>query len=54
VTFDPFGDFATEGYLCNFDKEKDRSLAVLRAWKSFDKIDLAARSPLSDGAARYQ
>ena len=21
--FDPFGDFATEGYLRNFDKEKD-------------------------------
>jgi cell filamentation protein len=23
VTFDPFGDFATEGYLRNFEKEKD-------------------------------
>src|SRR6266478_4783925 len=28
VTFDPFGDFATEGYLRNFEKEKD--LAIVR------------------------
>jgi cell filamentation protein len=28
VTFDPFGDFATEGYLRNFDKEKD--LAIVK------------------------
>jgi cell filamentation protein len=30
VTFDPFGDFATEGYLRNFEKEKDlaRDLAA--------------------------
>jgi cell filamentation protein len=28
VTFDPFGDFATEGYLRNFEKEKD--LAIIK------------------------
>jgi cell filamentation protein len=28
VTFDPFGDFATEGYLHNFEKEKD--LAIVK------------------------
>jgi hypothetical protein len=28
VTFDPFGNFATEGYLRNFDKEKD--LAIVK------------------------
>jgi cell filamentation protein len=28
VTFDPFGDFATEGYLRNFEKEK--SLAIIK------------------------
>jgi cell filamentation protein len=28
VTIDPFGDFATEGYLRNFDKEKD--LAIVK------------------------
>jgi cell filamentation protein len=28
VTFDPFGDFATEGYLRNFEKEKD--LAIVK------------------------
>jgi cell filamentation protein len=28
VTFDPFGDFATEGYLRNFEKEKD--LAIMK------------------------
>jgi cell filamentation protein len=26
VTFDPFGDFATEGYLRNFEKEKDLTI----------------------------
>jgi cell filamentation protein len=26
VTFDPFGDFATEGYLRNFEKEKDPAI----------------------------
>lgn len=28
MTFDPFGDFATEGYLRNFEKEKD--LAIIK------------------------
>src|SRR5882672_1561723 len=28
VTFDPFGDFATEGYLRNFEQEKD--LAIVK------------------------
>jgi hypothetical protein len=28
VTFGPFGDFATEGYLRNFEKEKD--LAIVK------------------------
>jgi hypothetical protein len=28
VTFDPFGDFETEGYLHNFEKEKD--LAIVK------------------------
>ena len=28
MTFDPFGDFATEGYLRNYEKEKD--LAILK------------------------
>src|SRR5258707_14647072 len=28
VTFDPFGDFATEGYLRNYEKEKD--LAIVK------------------------
>jgi hypothetical protein len=28
VTFDPFGDFATEGYLHNFEKKKD--LAIVK------------------------
>src|SRR5258708_1009344 len=28
VTFDPFGDFVTEGYLRNFEKEKD--LAIVK------------------------
>lgn len=28
MTFDPFGDFATEGYLRNFEKEKD--LAIVK------------------------
>src|SRR5882757_6485929 len=28
VRFDPFGDFATEGYLRNFEKEKD--LAIVK------------------------
>jgi cell filamentation protein len=28
VTFDPFGDFATEGYLRNFEKERD--LAIVK------------------------
>jgi hypothetical protein len=28
VTFDPFGDFTTEGYLRNFEKEKD--LAIVK------------------------
>src|ERR1700709_2813363 len=28
VAFDPFGDFATEGYLRNFEKEKD--LAIVK------------------------
>ena len=28
MIFDPFGDFATEGYLRNFEKEKD--LAIVK------------------------
>ena len=28
MTFDPFGDFSTEGYLRNFEKEKD--LAIVK------------------------
>ena len=28
MTFDPFGDFVTEGYLRNFEKEKD--LAIVK------------------------
>ncbi len=28
MTFDPFGDFATEGYLRNVEKEKD--LAIVK------------------------
>jgi hypothetical protein len=30
VTFDPFGDFETEGYLRNFEKEKDIALRPRR------------------------
>jgi cell filamentation protein len=35
VTFDPFGDFATEGYLRNFEKEKDLSIVKRAEHASF-------------------
>jgi cell filamentation protein len=35
VTFDPFGDFATEGYLRNFEKEKDIQIVKRLEHSSF-------------------
>jgi len=35
VTFDPFGDFATEGYLRNFEKEKDLAIVKRAEHSSF-------------------
>src|SRR3954447_26099194 len=35
VTFDPFGDFATEGYLRNFEKEKDLAIVKRAENESF-------------------
>jgi cell filamentation protein len=35
VTFDPFGDFATEGYLRNFEKEKDLAIVKRAEHASF-------------------
>jgi cell filamentation protein len=32
MTFDPFGEFATEGYLRNFEKEKD--IAIVKRAKN--------------------
>ena len=33
--FDPFGDFATEGYLRNFDKEKDPEIVKIAEHELF-------------------
>jgi cell filamentation protein len=33
--FDPFGDFATEGYLRNFDKEKDLEIVKIAEHELF-------------------
>jgi len=33
--FDPFGDFATEGYLHNFDKEKDLEIVKIAEHELF-------------------
>ena len=35
MTFDPFGDFATEGYLRNFEKEKDLAIVKRAEHASF-------------------
>jgi cell filamentation protein len=35
VTFDPFGDFATEGYLRNFEKEKNLAIIKRAEYASF-------------------
>jgi cell filamentation protein len=35
VTFDPFGDFATEGYLRNFEKERDLTIVKRAEHASF-------------------
>jgi cell filamentation protein len=35
VTFDPFGDFATEGYLRNFEREKDLRIVKRAEHASF-------------------
>jgi cell filamentation protein len=35
VTFDPFGDFATEGYLRNFEKERDLAIVKRAEHASF-------------------
>lgn len=35
MTFDPFGDFATEGYLRNFEKEKDLAIVKRAEYASF-------------------
>jgi cell filamentation protein len=35
VTFDPFGDLATEGYLRNFEKEKDLAIVKRAEYASF-------------------
>jgi cell filamentation protein len=35
VTFDPFGDFATEGYLRNVEKEKDLDIVKRLEHTSF-------------------
>jgi cell filamentation protein len=35
VTFDPFGDFATEGYLRNFEREKDLTIVKRAETASF-------------------
>lgn len=33
--FDPFGDFATEGYLRNFEKEKDLEIVKIAEHELF-------------------
>jgi cell filamentation protein len=38
VTFDPFGDFATEGYLRNFEKEKD--LAIVKRAENASSLSI--------------
>jgi hypothetical protein len=44
VTFDPFGDFATEGYLRNFEKEKDLAIVKRAENASFTTgLDVSAR-----------
>jgi cell filamentation protein len=35
VTFDPFGDFETQGYLRNFEKEKDITIVKRLEHTSF-------------------
>ena len=35
MIFDPFGDFATEGYLRNFEKEKDLAIVKRAEHASF-------------------
>jgi hypothetical protein len=37
VTFDPFGDFVTEGYLRNFEKET--------SWSHLPPVLLVVRTP---------
>jgi hypothetical protein len=49
VTFDPFGDFATEGYLRNFEKERDLAIVKRAENASFttgldDAFAILARS----------
>jgi hypothetical protein len=50
VTFDPFGDFATEGYLRNFEKEKDLAI-VKRAENASFMTGLDRMSGPSHGLA---
>ena len=35
MTFDPFGDFETEGYLRNFEKEKDIALRAMNMLREY-------------------
>jgi cell filamentation protein len=41
VTFDPFGDFATRGYLRNIAKAKDREIVQRLQHNSLTGIDAA-------------
>lgn len=56
MTFDPFGDFATEGYLRNFFKEKDpdiikdrpgkrnRARSWVLLWQGENRVGVATRT----------
>jgi cell filamentation protein len=46
VTFDPFGNFATEGYLRNFEKEKDLAIVKRAGNLSFTaSLDIPRAKP---------
>jgi len=44
VTLDPFGDFATEGYLRNFEKEQDLEIVKRAENASFTTTPPATTS----------
>jgi cell filamentation protein len=55
VTFDPFGDFATEGYLRNFEKEKDLSIVKRAENSSFvTGLDEAFAQLAKSGRLTYE